>query len=66
MALELCQCDKESDLYVPRPAHVVAVEPQTEMETLIRLKLDSGEELGHVPGQFAQLYLPAIGEAPFG
>jgi NAD(P)H-flavin reductase len=44
----------------------MAVEPQTEMETLIRLKLDSGEDLGHVPGQFLQLYLPMIGEAPFG
>jgi NAD(P)H-flavin reductase len=66
VALELCRCDKESDLYVPRPAHVIAVEPQTEMETLIRLKLDSGADFGHVPGQFMQLYLPTIGEAPFG
>ena len=66
MALELMRCDMESDLYVPRPARVVAVEPQTSMETLIRLKLESGEEFGHRPGQFLQLYLPAIGEAPFG
>jgi sulfite reductase subunit B len=36
------------------------------METLVRLQLESGEQLGHVPGQFLQLYLPAIGEAPFG
>lgn len=66
MALELTPCDMESDLYVPRPAQVVLVEPQTSMETLVRLRLESGEDLGHVPGQFVQLYLPAIGEAPFG
>lgn len=64
MALELCNCEKESDLYVPRNAQVVKVEPQTELEVLVRFRLQDGSELDHVPGQFVQLYIPAIGEAP--
>ena len=64
MALELCQCDMESDLYVPRPAQVVAVEPQTPSETLVRFKFADGSDLGHQPGQFVQIFIPGIGEAP--
>ena len=64
MALELCQCDMESDLYVPRPAQVVVVEPQTPSETLVRFKFPDGDDLGHKPGQFVQIFIPGIGEAP--
>jgi sulfite reductase subunit B len=64
MALELCQCDMESDLYVPRPAQVVAVEPQTPTEKLVRFRFPDGSDLGHKPGQFVQVFIPGIGEAP--
>ena len=64
MALEVCQCASDPGLYVPRPTQVVAVTPQTEMETLLTLRLADGSDLGHVPGQFVQVYLPGIGEAP--
>ncbi|HEY3398196.1 MAG TPA: FAD/NAD(P)-binding protein [Armatimonadota bacterium] len=64
MALELAPCDLESNLYVPRPAEVVAVEPQTALETLVRFRLADGSSLGHRPGQFVQVFLPGIGEAP--
>ena len=64
MALELCKCDMESDLYLPRPAQVVAVEPQTPMETLVRFRFPDGSDLGQKPGQFLQIFIPGIGEAP--
>jgi len=64
VALELCQCEKESDLYVPRPTRVTQVKPQTPLETMITLQFLDGSDLGHVPGQFVQVFVPAIGEAP--
>lgn len=64
MALELCQCDMESDLYVPRPAQVVAAQTQTPTERLVRFRLADGSDLGHKPGQFVQIFVPGIGEAP--
>ena len=64
MALEVCECASDPGLYVPRPTQVVAVTPKTEMETLLTLRLADGSDMGHVPGQFVQVYLQGIGEAP--
>jgi NAD(P)H-flavin reductase len=36
----------------------------TELERFVELKLDSGKELGHLPGQFVEVSIPGIGEAP--
>lgn len=62
-----CSCNSTSDkdLYVPEPATVLKSEPMTELERFLEFKLDSGRELGHMPGQFVELSLPAYGEAPF-
>ncbi|MBN1411568.1 MAG: FAD/NAD(P)-binding protein [Spirochaetales bacterium] len=52
------------DIYLPEPATLLEVKPFTEMETYYRIKLDSGRPLGHKPGQFAEISLAGIGEAP--
>ncbi len=52
------------DIYRPRPATVVRVEDMTRTEKLFELELDSGEPLGHMPGQFVEVSLAGIGEAP--
>lgn len=59
-----CQCEAERRLYVPRPAVLEAVTPQTALEVLLRLRLEDGSPLGHRAGQFVQVYVPGIGEAP--
>jgi sulfite reductase subunit B len=52
------------DLLIPEPATIVRKEKQTDMETLYEIKLDSGKELGHKPGQFVEVSIFGVGEAP--
>ena len=52
------------DPYVPEQATIVAMQPLTANETFYRLRLDSGAKLGHQSGQFVQISLMGIGEAP--
>ncbi len=54
----------QKDIYLPEAATVVNVQPMTAMESFFAFKLDSGRELGHMPGQFAEVSVPGIGEAP--
>jgi sulfhydrogenase subunit gamma (sulfur reductase) len=58
------KCDSEKDIYLPLPATVSEVEPMTKLESFFSCRLDSGEELGHMPGQFVEVSIPGIGEAP--
>ena len=60
----MCTCDSKKDIYLPLPATVSKVEPMTKLESFFSCRLDSGEELGHMPGQFVEVSVPAIGEAP--
>ena len=57
-------CDSKPDIYLPELATVLKVEPMTKWETFIELKLDSGKPLGHKPGQFIEVSIMGIGEAP--
>ena len=50
--------------YVPRLATIVRKEQMTANETLFEIKLDDSSELGHKPGQFAEISVFGIGEAP--
>ncbi|MEA3559000.1 MAG: 4Fe-4S dicluster domain-containing protein, partial [Candidatus Thermoplasmatota archaeon] len=52
------------DLLIPEPATIMKKEKQTELETLYEIKLDSGRELGHKPGQFVEVSIFGVGEAP--
>jgi sulfite reductase subunit B len=56
--------NSEKDIYLPELATVLKAEPMTAMEAFLELELDSGKELGHKPGQFVELSIPGIGEAP--
>jgi len=60
--LKLQKADEK--LYLPEPAKIIKVTSFTEKEKFFRLELTSGRSLGHVPGQFVQLSILGIGEAP--
>ncbi len=53
-----------ADLYVPRPATLRRVVKLTEKETLFEIALDDGQPLGHQPGQFVEVSIMGVGEAP--
>lgn len=59
-----CQCEANPQLYVPRLAQLEKITPQTGMETLFQFRLESGATLGHRPGQFVEVFVPGVGEAP--
>ncbi len=54
----------DSSIYLPAMARVVAVRPLTKLEKLFTLQLPDGLSLDHEPGQFVQVSLLGIGEAP--
>ena len=54
----------DPSLYAPRPCRLLAVSELTPMEKLFRLQLEDGSELNHQPGQFIQLSLTGLTEAP--
>jgi sulfhydrogenase subunit gamma (sulfur reductase) len=51
-------------VYVPTMARLAKVEPMTEMEKLFTLELPDGRHLGNEPGQFVEVSMFGIGEAP--
>ncbi|MCJ7687506.1 MAG: FAD/NAD(P)-binding protein [Desulfobacteraceae bacterium] len=50
--------------YLPRWAEITRIEDLTQSEKLFEIHLESGEPLGHKPGQFVELSVMGIGEAP--
>jgi sulfite reductase subunit B len=50
--------------YVPKLATIIKKAVMTANETLFEIKLDDGSELGHKPGQFVEVSVFGIGEAP--
>lgn len=54
----------DSSIYLPVMVRVVAVRPLTRQEKLFTLELPDGLSLNHEPGQFVQVSLLGIGEAP--
>jgi sulfhydrogenase subunit gamma (sulfur reductase) len=53
-----------SSLYQPTPAEMVKIEQLTEKEKLFTLYLKEGRDLGHRAGQFVEVSVFGIGEAP--
>jgi len=51
-------------LYLPEAATIVRTEPMTNVDRFFEFRLNSGKELGHLPGQFAEVSIPGVGEAP--
>ncbi|MGQ9731507.1 MAG: FAD/NAD(P)-binding protein [Candidatus Zipacnadales bacterium] len=52
------------DLYLPEFATVLEAKPMTATERYLKVALDSGQSLGHKPGQFVEVSIIGIGEAP--
>jgi sulfite reductase subunit B len=61
---QMRKCDSEKDIYLPLPATVSEVRPMTKLESFFSCQLDTGRKLGHLPGQFIEVSIPGIGEAP--
>src|SRR5512143_1431972 len=51
-------------IYLPRMAELVEARVVTAREKFFRLRLMDGSALGHMPGQFVEVSLPGVGEAP--
>lgn len=51
-------------IYIPSPAKIVKVTRITALEKLFTVELPQGQSLGHKPGQFVEVSLLGIGEAP--
>jgi len=55
---------RQDNLYLPRAAEITKVRPLTATEKLFEIRLLDGKDLGHRPGQFVELSILGIGEAP--
>lgn len=51
-------------IYLPQPARIVDIRQMTALEKLFTLELPGGLSLGHQPGQFVEVSVPGVGEAP--
>lgn len=56
--------NEESSLFKSKRATILETETLTEKDKLFRIRLDSEEEINHIPGQFVEVYVPGVGEAP--
>jgi len=54
----------QTSIYLPSLAEILRTEQLTKMEKLFEIKFKNGKELGHQPGQFVEVSLFGIGEAP--
>jgi sulfite reductase subunit B len=52
------------DIYLPAPASVLEAKPLTPHETYFKFRMEDGEPLNCMPGQFMEVSVPGIGEAP--
>jgi NAD(P)H-flavin reductase len=62
----MCECCGQHDhgsLYLPKVATIVRTSAMTVKDRFFEFSLD-GTDLGHLPGQFAELSIPGVGEAP--
>ncbi|MCK5220483.1 MAG: FAD/NAD(P)-binding protein, partial [Candidatus Aminicenantes bacterium] len=63
---EDCTCGEEiqkNSIYLPEVAELVSKKKMTDVDSFFEFEL-KGHSLGHLPGQFAEISIPGIGEAP--
>ncbi len=53
-----------NNIYLPVVSDLVRVEKLTELETFFEVKLPGGRDLNHEPGQFVEVSIFGVGEAP--
>ena len=58
----MCSCNES--IYEPTLATVKSIKDLTTKEKLFEISLNSGQPLGHKPGQFVEVSIFGIGEAP--
>lgn len=56
--------NQTTSIFSPRSCRVLEVVTLTPQEKLFRLRLEDGSELNHRPGQFVQVSIPGLTEAP--
>ena len=59
----MCQCSSEKDIYLPHLATVNKSRLMNGTELYLRLSMDDGQ-IEHRPGQFVEVSVPGVGEAP--
>jgi sulfhydrogenase subunit gamma (sulfur reductase) len=52
-------------IYIPVPARVAAIKTLTARDRLLTLELPAGQSLDYQPGQFIEVSVLGVGEAPF-
>jgi NAD(P)H-flavin reductase/formate hydrogenlyase subunit 6/NADH:ubiquinone oxidoreductase subunit I len=60
----ISEVQPETELYAPRMAELVKVTELTPKEKVFEFRLKDGSKLGHRPGQFVEVSVMGIGEAP--
>jgi len=63
---ETCSCSEDiqkESIYLPETAVLTKKEKMTESDSFFEFELGN-RSLGHLPGQFAEISIPGIGEAP--
>ena len=56
--------DETETIHIPRKSTIKRMEKLTETETFFEIELDDKKPLGHKPGQFVEVSIFGIGEAP--
>ena len=56
--------ESEASPYNPQKARIIGERQMTTDTKLFELELETGERLGQDPGQFVELSIPGVGEAP--
>lgn len=51
-------------IFIPEPARIVDIRPMTATEKVFTLEFKSGRSLGHQAGQFVEVSVLGVGEAP--
>lgn len=61
----MCECcNGPTDIYLPQMATITKRKMLTDTEVYLHLEMDSGQDLVYQPGQFVEVSLAGIGEAP--
>ena len=56
--------NEEESIYLPQTATILDIQVMTTRDKLFEIELSNGKSLNHDPGQFVELSIPGIGEAP--
>ncbi|MCK4692287.1 MAG: FAD/NAD(P)-binding protein [Anaerolineales bacterium] len=64
MTINLIETLPKSSIYLPTQSRILAAQPLTKLEMLFTIELPGGIALDHKPGQFVEVSLLGVGEAP--